>query len=210
MDVLVAIDRLDDLVHNAKAVPMSDQVRVDRDELQRALDELLRTMPPELAHQLPDFDAPERLAAAVRNAKPVPLTGEVRLEKDVVYDLLDALRGAVPLVLAPATAALPAEAKRLLMAIGDLTGLVHASRGLFSGRHARIDRAQLTAALDELHRLATPELRRDGAAHELGELDRLVSQAEPARGDKVKLEHEPFTAALDRLSDRVAEGGGPA
>jgi regulator of protease activity HflC (stomatin/prohibitin superfamily) len=30
MDVLVLIDKLDDLVHNAKAVPLTDQVRIDR------------------------------------------------------------------------------------------------------------------------------------------------------------------------------------
>ena len=33
MDVLVLIDKLDDLVHNAKPVPLTDQVRVDRDEI---------------------------------------------------------------------------------------------------------------------------------------------------------------------------------
>src|SRR6266487_4678218 len=32
MDVLVLIDKLDDLVHNAKAVPLTDQVRIDREE----------------------------------------------------------------------------------------------------------------------------------------------------------------------------------
>jgi hypothetical protein len=31
MDVLVLIDTLDDLVHNAKAIPLTDQVRVDKE-----------------------------------------------------------------------------------------------------------------------------------------------------------------------------------
>src|SRR6266508_2193070 len=35
MDVLVLIDKLDDLVHNAKAVPLTDQVRIDREETMR-------------------------------------------------------------------------------------------------------------------------------------------------------------------------------
>ena len=35
MDVLVLIDKLDDLVHNAKAVPLTDQVRIDREEIAR-------------------------------------------------------------------------------------------------------------------------------------------------------------------------------
>ena len=33
MDVLVLIDKLDDLVHNAKQVPLTDQVRVDKEEI---------------------------------------------------------------------------------------------------------------------------------------------------------------------------------
>ena len=37
MDVLVLIDKLDELVHNAKAVPLTDQVRIDRN-LVRARD----------------------------------------------------------------------------------------------------------------------------------------------------------------------------
>ena len=38
MDVLVLIDKLDDLVHNAKAVPLTDQVRIDREEIYEAGD----------------------------------------------------------------------------------------------------------------------------------------------------------------------------
>src|SRR5215212_955244 len=33
MDVLVLIDKLDDLIHNARPVPLTDQVRVDREEM---------------------------------------------------------------------------------------------------------------------------------------------------------------------------------
>ena len=33
VDVLVLIDKLDELVHNAKPVPLTDQVRVDREEI---------------------------------------------------------------------------------------------------------------------------------------------------------------------------------
>src|SRR5215469_2338639 len=36
MDVLVLIDKLDDLVHNAKPVPLTDQVRVDKEEIKQA------------------------------------------------------------------------------------------------------------------------------------------------------------------------------
>ena len=40
MDVLVLIDKLDDLVHNAKPVPLTDQVRVDKEEIYDILDQI--------------------------------------------------------------------------------------------------------------------------------------------------------------------------
>ena len=48
MDVLVLIDRLDDLLHNAKAVPLTNQVRIDRDEIFGILDEMRATIPEEV------------------------------------------------------------------------------------------------------------------------------------------------------------------
>ena len=45
MDVLVLIDKLDDLVHNAKAVPLTDQVRIDREEIYDILDQMRATIP---------------------------------------------------------------------------------------------------------------------------------------------------------------------
>ena len=48
MDVLVLIDKLDDLVHNAKAVPLTYQVRVDREDIYHILDEMRATIPEEI------------------------------------------------------------------------------------------------------------------------------------------------------------------
>jgi len=45
MDVLVLIDKLDDLVHNAKQVPLTDQVRVDKEEIYDLLDQMRATIP---------------------------------------------------------------------------------------------------------------------------------------------------------------------
>lgn len=47
MDVLVLIDKLDDLVHNAKAVPLTDQVRIDRAQFYELLDRLRATLAPD-------------------------------------------------------------------------------------------------------------------------------------------------------------------
>ena len=48
MDVLVLIDKLDDTVHNAKPVPLTDQVRVDKEEIYDILDQMRATIPEEI------------------------------------------------------------------------------------------------------------------------------------------------------------------
>src|SRR4029450_3493488 len=48
MVVLVLIDKLDDLVHNARPVPLTDQVRVDREEVYDLLDQMRATSPEEI------------------------------------------------------------------------------------------------------------------------------------------------------------------
>src|ERR1700738_3716126 len=48
MDVLVLIEKVDELVHNAKAVPLTDQVRIDRDEIYDILDQMRATIPEEI------------------------------------------------------------------------------------------------------------------------------------------------------------------
>jgi hypothetical protein len=40
MDVMVLVNQLDDLIHNAKRVPLSSHVRVDPDEVYELLDQL--------------------------------------------------------------------------------------------------------------------------------------------------------------------------
>ncbi|MCL6440311.1 MAG: hypothetical protein K6T27_02295, partial [Thermoleophilum sp.] len=48
MDVLALISKLDDLIHNAKPVPFSDQVRVDREAIFEILDQMRATFPEEV------------------------------------------------------------------------------------------------------------------------------------------------------------------
>ena len=51
MDVLVLIDKLDDLVHNAKPVPLTDQVRVDKEQIYDILDQMRATIAEEITKQ---------------------------------------------------------------------------------------------------------------------------------------------------------------
>jgi hypothetical protein len=47
--VLSLIDRLDDLVHNAKAVPLTAQIRVDKEEIYALLDQIRIAYPDDIA-----------------------------------------------------------------------------------------------------------------------------------------------------------------
>jgi len=48
MDVLVLIDKLDDLIHNARSVPLTDNVMFDREEIYDILDQMRSTIPEEI------------------------------------------------------------------------------------------------------------------------------------------------------------------
>src|SRR6187397_3461691 len=47
MDVLVLIDKLDDLIHNAKTVPLTDTVRIEKEEIYDILDQMRASIPEE-------------------------------------------------------------------------------------------------------------------------------------------------------------------
>lgn len=70
MDVLVLIERLDELVQNAKAVPLSAQVRLDREEIFALLDEMRTTIPDEVKQaRLLVKERQQTLADASREAE---------------------------------------------------------------------------------------------------------------------------------------------
>ena len=48
MDVLVLIDKLDDVIHNARSVPLTDSVMIDREEIYDLLDQMRSTIPEEI------------------------------------------------------------------------------------------------------------------------------------------------------------------
>jgi vacuolar-type H+-ATPase subunit H len=70
MDVLELIDRLHDLVHDAKHVPLSSEVRVDKETLSDLLNEMRETIPEELKQaRWIVTEREEMLAAAEREAE---------------------------------------------------------------------------------------------------------------------------------------------
>src|ERR671933_760013 len=72
MDVLVLIDKLDDLVHNAKAVPLTDQVRILGEAREQAVREASQTEIVKLAER----QAQDIIEEARRSAR------ETRLEME--------------------------------------------------------------------------------------------------------------------------------
>jgi len=82
MDVLVLIDKLDDLVHNAKQVPLTDQVRVDKEEIYDLLDQMRATIPEEIKQaRWIVKERQEMLAEAKREAERIVSEGRERQER---------------------------------------------------------------------------------------------------------------------------------
>jgi len=70
MEVLVLIDKLDDLVRNAKQVPLRSEVRVDKEKLDGVLNQLRATIPEEVKEARGIVkERDEMLAAAGREAE---------------------------------------------------------------------------------------------------------------------------------------------
>jgi cell division septum initiation protein DivIVA len=82
MDVLVLIDKLDDLVHNAKQVPLTDQVRVDKEEIYDILDQMRATIPEEIKQaRWIVKERQEMLAEAKREAERIVREARERQER---------------------------------------------------------------------------------------------------------------------------------
>jgi cell division septum initiation protein DivIVA len=77
MDVLVLIDKLDDLIHNARSVPLTDSVMIDREEIYDLLDQMRSTIPEEVKQaRWIVKERQEMLAEAKQEAERI--TGEAR------------------------------------------------------------------------------------------------------------------------------------
>jgi vacuolar-type H+-ATPase subunit H len=102
MDVLELIDKLDELVRNAKHVPLRGDVRVDKEDLDGLLDEMRATIPEEIKEaRWIVKEREEMLAAAEREAERIlaearerqtqlvvehHLTGEAELAAEDIID----------------------------------------------------------------------------------------------------------------------------
>jgi hypothetical protein len=85
VSVLAAVEEFDALLAQGRPVPLTPEVRVERDGLEAAVARLRSAAARE--------DLVAQIEGLARRAKKVPLTGQVRLDPDPIRDLLGALRG---------------------------------------------------------------------------------------------------------------------
>jgi hypothetical protein len=67
VDVLELLDRLDGLVQNARGVPLTDQVRIDREEISGLLDQVRATIPGEMRRAR--YEQDDRAAALAKSKR---------------------------------------------------------------------------------------------------------------------------------------------
>jgi vacuolar-type H+-ATPase subunit H len=82
MDVLVLIDKLDDIIHNARSVPLTDSVMIDREEMYDILDQMRSTIPEEIKQaRWIVKERQEMLAEAKQEAERVLTEAEERADR---------------------------------------------------------------------------------------------------------------------------------
>jgi vacuolar-type H+-ATPase subunit H len=92
LDVLVLIDKLDELVATAKNVPMTDQVRIDREELFEIIDQMRSTIPEEIKQaRWIVKERQEMLAEAKREAERLISEAREQAEREA-HELLEHAR----------------------------------------------------------------------------------------------------------------------
>jgi len=101
-EMMEKLDQLDELVQRAHAIPLTNEIRIERPEIYDLLDQLRMMRADSMTHRGGGTalnDAPSDLVAVldeldelVHNAKAVPLTTQIRLDRLEIYELLDRLR----------------------------------------------------------------------------------------------------------------------
>ena len=153
MDLLIAIDQLDDVVIRAPGVPLTRQIRLDPERIQRAIADLRRAIDAQLG-LLSGGDsaatamrrAAQGLEELVRAAPPIPLLGGVRIPRKRARDLVDELRDAVPAAMVEHHRQVdPPEVAERYAAIFGLEGALYGARPVALTDQVRLD----GGALDE-------------------------------------------------------------
>ena len=179
VDTAQAIDALDDLVHNARPVPLTDQVRLHPDELHRAVEQLRRAVTAEFGLLPgPELDGVAAIEALAAEAKRIRLTPDVRLDRRGLTRKLDELRLELPEQVA-AKSGEPNErppGAAALVAISELDELVHNARIVPLTDQVRLERAEFETRIAALRE----QVANNGRALAVVErLETVVADAKP-------------------------------
>jgi hypothetical protein len=203
VDVLVAIDALDDLLWNARSVPLSDEKRIDREALAGAIERIRASLAagaadPRHARAVVMVD---RLDDLARMAPTVPLSSNVRVDPDRFYEILDRLRKAMAEDSEPGLVRSGVEAVRDVL----LPGGGEARKP----RQVRVQPRLLSDALAELRAGVEAELTGFEHSRALQVVDRLEALAAAGKPRRllggVQLDLAPILTALDELPTGATE-----
>jgi hypothetical protein len=194
MEALEAIDRLDDHIHEARPIPLTDQVRMDRSVLLADLDAIRRDLD-QLRTVSAVNEAIEALETLAAAAKPLFGSDQVRFDREDFYDQLDALRAAVPEALDRGDRP-PSPWDPVFEAIDSIQALLHTAPRTPFSRALKIDAEELRHAVG---RLRTAAIQNVGVSvpefsAALDELDELAR-----RGGTLKLRYDELYDPLERL-----------
>jgi hypothetical protein len=96
-ELLRAIDAADDLIHNARPVPLTDQVRIKRSDVDDAVTRVRNAAAAEnLEFDVEFGPALNRFTRIPSEAAAIPLTDQIRYDREQIYDALDELRARIP------------------------------------------------------------------------------------------------------------------
>jgi hypothetical protein len=139
------IEEFDELVRKANGVPFTDQVRLDRREIDGLLERLrtaLSNGPSAVAALLDQLDE------LVQRAKPVPRTNQVRIERLEIYDVLDRMRATL---WESADRTAPSHGpSEVTAALDALDELVRRAKPIPLTTQVRIDRIEIYELLDRI------------------------------------------------------------
>jgi hypothetical protein len=203
MDVLAAVDALDDLVDRAPGIPLTDGARVRPEEFEAAVERIrsatrteLGLLPgPELARALEDLPAASR---------PIPLTSTLAISRTRMQDALDRVRIAVAASRGGATPEPPPRTP-LMAAIDAVEEQLSQARIVPLTPTVRVEKPELQEALSRLRALAVDV---PGAKTRVDELEWLAQAAVPVPlTSQIRLDPRPFRRVLERLRALAAAVG---
>ena len=183
MELLAAVDALDDLVDRGGRIPLTDGSRVSAADFDAAVERIGSAA---AAEPEPVKRAVEDLRAAKRS---IPLTSKLAVSRTRVQDALDRIRIALGPEAPPQTP--------LLAAIDALDQQLRHARLVPLTSMVRLELPELNEALSRVRALAADL---PGGEARVDELERLADTAMPIPlTTQVGLEPRPFRRVLERL-----------